>query len=306
MQLNCKSFLGRCQPRWPKSKCERFKVNRNGWHAKAILGNRFFLNCWMQCIELIQPIRYCFILSVPYHKPKQHTLKEFLSRRSIMEQEQQIRSKPRLNSAAAIKMSGQDLVEYANKINQRIQEAEEFFQEEDDENDDEENMSAPTENKANEVNAGDDGAADKSNDIDGKSSEPIENVEGIHIEHSVVDGPEVDLMASEEITHIETEPFEDIPDRNVIELHTERTDLDDELDKMDAPPQPPQPSKRQLEIAALATISAPKLGGGSGMIIDFETNEIKPKPKSGVELLVERFVTNAIVKPKICDEQEIR
>lgn len=49
-------------------------------------------------------------LSVPYHVPKKHSLKEFLSRRNIN------KPIPIMNSvktAAAIKMSKEDLIEYA-------------------------------------------------------------------------------------------------------------------------------------------------------------------------------------------------
>lgn len=49
-------------------------------------------------------------LSVPYHVPKKHSLKEFLNRRNIN------KPIPIMNSvktAAAIKMSKEDLIEYA-------------------------------------------------------------------------------------------------------------------------------------------------------------------------------------------------
>lgn len=88
---------------------------------------------------------------------------------------------------------------------------------------------------------------------------------------------------------------------NVIELHTEQTELDDELDKMIAKDQ----RKSRLEaVLSVATLSAPKLSGGSGMVIDLETNELKPKEKSGVDILVERFVKNTVVKSVNTESQE--
>lgn len=50
--------------------------------------------------------------SVPYHKPKQHSLKEFLSRRSIVQQQEKLNSKPIPKAAVAIKMSEEELIQY--------------------------------------------------------------------------------------------------------------------------------------------------------------------------------------------------
>lgn len=87
---------------------------------------------------------------------------------------------------------------------------------------------------------------------------------------------------------------------NVVELHTEQTELDEELDKMIAKDK----RKSRLEaVLSITTLGAPKLSGSSGMLIDFETNELKPNV-SGVDMLVERFVKNAIVKSANTESQE--
>lgn len=49
-------------------------------------------------------------LSVPYHVPKKHSLKEFLNRRNINKPVPQLDT---VKAAAAIKMSKEDLIEYA-------------------------------------------------------------------------------------------------------------------------------------------------------------------------------------------------
>lgn len=49
-------------------------------------------------------------LSVPYHKPKQHTLKDFLSRRTINRPVPMALTK---KAAATIKMSKEELEQYA-------------------------------------------------------------------------------------------------------------------------------------------------------------------------------------------------
>lgn len=89
---------------------------------------------------------------------------------------------------------------------------------------------------------------------------------------------------------------------NVVELHTEKTELDNELDKMIAKD---QRKSRLAAMLSITTLNAPKLSGGSGMVIDLETNEMKPKEKSGVDMLVERFAKNAIVKSVNIESQEI-
>lgn len=53
-----------------------------------------------------------FFYSVPYHKPKQYSLKEFLNRRSIQHHEQ-VPLQPTKKTAAAIKMSEEELIIYA-------------------------------------------------------------------------------------------------------------------------------------------------------------------------------------------------
>lgn len=285
------------------------------------------------------------IPSVPYHKPKQRSLQEFLSRRSIMEHGEQLKSKPLLKTAAAIKMSGQDLIDYANKINQRIQESEEFFQEEEEEDENSDdghnggtaNEDNPQENIGASGNKeqGDQESVEKVPDNAGSVETDLTNEAAAAIDLAMdtdlddipldeISAPEntktasttniasnaVDDGASTSHAHDmdilpETELDENPSKQNIIELHTERNDLDDELDQMDAPVV--QTSNRKRNIAAFAPLCAPKLGVGKGMIIDLETNVIMPQPKSGVDLLVERFVQNAIVRPSHGqEEQEIR
>lgn len=75
---------------------------------------------------------------------------------------------------------------------------------------------------------------------------------------------------------------------NIIEFHTERTELDDELDAMLAGDHP-KPS--------ISTDFVPKLKGGDGLVIDLETNDLKqPTSQDGVQELFSRFIKNACVK----------
>lgn len=53
-----------------------------------------------------------YLSSVPYHKPKQRTLQEFLNRKSLMKQSQMDVSHNPKKTAAAIKMTREELEEY--------------------------------------------------------------------------------------------------------------------------------------------------------------------------------------------------
>lgn len=82
-----------------------------------------------------------------------------------------------------------------------------------------------------------------------------------------------------------------------IALHTEKSELDSELDKMIH--EENRRKKLQALSLALDVHAAPKLSGNRNMIIDFESNEVKPRVKSGIEELQERFLQNAMKKPKV-------
>lgn len=85
---------------------------------------------------------------------------------------------------------------------------------------------------------------------------------------------------------------------DMIELHTIQTELDDELDAM-----PTNTNKIKIPFP---TDFVPKLKGEKGFVIDLETNDVKPIPKTGVDELFERFMGNAVVKPQKVETQDIR
>lgn len=53
-----------------------------------------------------------YLSSVPYHKPKQRTLQEFLNRKSLMKTSRMSVTHDPKKTAAAIKMTGEELKEY--------------------------------------------------------------------------------------------------------------------------------------------------------------------------------------------------
>lgn len=51
----------------------------------------------------------------------------------------------------------------------------------------------------------------------------------------------------------------------------------------------PVESAKLIALKSLANIGVPRLSGGLGMIIDLESNEVMTKPKTGTDVLMERF-----------------
>lgn len=88
---------------------------------------------------------------------------------------------------------------------------------------------------------------------------------------------------------------------DVIEIHTARTELDDELDAMST-----NEINKEKKKLSISTDYVPKLKGDKGLMIDFETNDLLPDPKTGVDELLTRFVKNALVKPQPVETQDIK
>lgn len=238
-----------------------------------------------------------FAFSVPYHKPKQYSLQEFLNRRSLSSASHTTKSTTAGKAAAAIKMSEEDLIEYARKLEDRAQEAIEFFRSEDEDEEEIENEDNPKSPEKSEVQKAlneeysteivtDCSVGEEMTESFAQSVEELENVES-NIAPAIAAEKilnEAQLMPS---TSAETK------ENQHIELHTTASDLDLELDQMIA-----EDRKKSsiAKILALSNISAPKLHGQKDMVIDLETNEIMPREKLGVEELKERFIKHVIPK----------
>lgn len=195
-------------------------------------------------------------------------------------------------------------------MEQRAQEAIDFFQNEDDEPKQQQSSDEKNDNEAvNEANKP--GEIVEAPD----SHEAVENMEfgatnpDPHSPESVViatlstESPEMEnvesIVAEQTASPAEEqEEFTDVPgpSSNNIALHTEKSHLDMELDKMISD------DNRRKKILALSLAldvdAAPKLSGDENMIIDLDSNLVKPREKSGVEELQERFLCHAMKKPK--------
>lgn len=88
------------------------------------------------------------------------------------------------------------------------------------------------------------------------------------------------------------------PNSKFTGFHTEQTDLDKELETMS------MPIVKHKTI--LLDTGAPRLSGSKGMVIDFDSNEIKVAEKAGVDELFERFLKNSRKFSTPSDSIEVR
>lgn len=252
-------------------------------------------------------------VSVPYHRPKQHTLQEFLSRRTVFKPCVESNSVDKMaagrkKAITAIKMTPEQLAAYAKQLEEREKEAVEFFKSEEDENEssdvemevagEETNKDiaklpvSTEENKPNNMSDPTSSVNDvvenilDVNDAVVESSAPIETELGKNLR--VTDSEEGALSASKQIenlpvdlpTPMESEPTSD-PTKN-----TKVIDYDPFLSE----PTPSKLAQKKAELLLGGTIKAfPTLKGNVDMVIDLDSGDMGPKTPSGPELLLQRF-----------------
>lgn len=199
---------------------------------------------------------------------------------------------------------------FSDSLEQRAQEAIEFFQNEEDEPKHQQNSDESDDNGAiNEpdkpgeiIEATDSHEAVESMELE--ATEPdTPSAESVDIATTNTESPELECVESIVAEQIilpseEQEELNNIPgpSSSDITLHTEKSQLDIELDKMIS-----EENRRKKLMAlslALDADAAPKLSGDKNMIIDLELNVVKPREKSGVEELQERFLCHALKAPK--------
>ncbi|KAJ6638406.1 Claspin, partial [Pseudolycoriella hygida] len=238
-------------------------------------------------------------LSVPYHKPKQYSLKEFMNRRTI--------NKPvplALNKkvAATIKMTSEELEQYAKSLAERNKESQEFYRSES-ENDDKEaspkcetNPVVETSNIVEESAKVSNLATDLSH-VTGATKTTSEIIAGIDSEESALESvvKTSNLSANE---------------NDVTDLQTNSgTVAEDELSE----PNPAEPketieidyyfgenegnkSQTQNALLPLYGTHTPCLKTPVNGVINLDAEDEKPV-KKGSDELFERFMKHAIKKP---------
>ncbi|XP_031632211.1 claspin isoform X2 [Contarinia nasturtii] len=229
-------------------------------------------------------------VNIPYHKPKQHSLTEFLSRRSIVEQQEKLSKKP-------IKMTNEELIEFMDVLEKRTQEAENFFQEEEEENK-ESNTNLDDIIMDNNENGNDNKNENSNNDVEETEPTQLEEAAQFHVD--TVENNEENDINNHGITEMMGGDGE-ITDQNefnaaVSEIEAFSNALDVQLETI--------PMNKDKVKLSIPTDHVPKLKGEKGFVIDFETNDLKPMQKTGVDELLERFKKNVQANPHANDTQD--
>ncbi|XP_073837927.1 claspin [Musca autumnalis] len=254
-------------------------------------------------------------ISIPYHKPKKHTLQDFLNRRTIIKPEAQ-NSSPIVEAVRSknLKMTQEELEQYAKLMEERAKEATEFFKSE-------------SESEEEEMEFKDnDGVLDRPMEKelieDGSSSKTNAN----NIQESTVQITEHALEEEKEnmeepLQLTEEEMAEILAAEEEQQKHQESTATDEqtespstskvliteviELPKLDMntvkispvkkPPLPktPRNSLNIKQILATKKLKdSPSLSGDPNKLIDLETGDLVERKPTGVENLMQRLMCN--------------
>ncbi|XP_061392790.1 claspin [Musca vetustissima] len=237
-------------------------------------------------------------ISIPYHKPKKHTLQDFLNRRTIIKPEAQ-NSSPIVEAVRSknLKMTQEELEEYAKLMEERAKEATEFFKSESEEEEEE------------EVFKDNDGVIDKPMDqqnLENNDPKPATELTENNSEPLQLTEEEMaEILAAEE----QQETTED--NQNTDAASTSKVLITEviELPKLDmntvkispvkkppppaAPQQTPRNSLNIKQILATKNLKGrPSLSGDPNKLIDLETGDLVERKPTGVENLMQRLMCN--------------
>ncbi|XP_030570454.1 claspin [Drosophila novamexicana] len=237
-------------------------------------------------------------VSVPYHQPKPRTLKEFLSRRTInkplavaLAGGSPMPNKKEPRRSMGLRMTSEELQAYAKLMEERAQEATEFFKSESEHEDDDEEEEPIAKNSA-------------AVDIETEGGEPKSQSEvNDHLAQPEAEpAPSVDVESALEPTEAEAmimaeaQPMTEAISPTKTGLVTEIV----ELPKLDlstlnvTPPSKPSTPRiseaiRRLKDEKSSDVS-PSLKGDANMVIDLETGDMFAKKPTGVDDLLQRLI----------------
>ena len=263
-------------------------------------------------------------IHVPYHKPKQYSLKEFMSRRTINKPsvEKIRRGEMPMSSIMALKMrsKGEGLEKFAQQMKEREEEALEFFKSESESEDEAENKENVSENTtAPNADENDDKKDEKLDELSAEVQlneipEPTvtDKEEKVH----VLDQPSTD---PEPIPSVETESNPDSPPTNSIsdvKMEEPMASLDSDLERLrekyknipdfeDLDPAVIKAEKIEKLNARFSSLTVPTLKtlqemGSNDVCIDLSTGVIEPRKLTGPEMLFQRYL-KTVQKPKAKD-----
>uniref|UniRef100_A0A8D8HVP7 Claspin n=1 Tax=Culex pipiens TaxID=7175 RepID=A0A8D8HVP7_CULPI len=216
-------------------------------------------------------------VSVPYHKPKQRTLEEFLNRRTI-QNPLQFPVDGRQSLAAAIRMPPEQLEAFAKYLEEREKETIEFFKNENvQEEPAEEPVETPQEVPVSEPEA--------TTTLPAVDTEPIESLRVTDTEPDELDALVNKTCENAEALLAASQPTDEPTSPKP---STSGVAIDYDLFTRTTPTS--KLSQKKAELLADASIPAfPTLKGGPDMLIDLDSGELKPKTPSGPDALFARF-----------------
>uniref|UniRef100_A0A1I8NTF8 Claspin n=1 Tax=Stomoxys calcitrans TaxID=35570 RepID=A0A1I8NTF8_STOCA len=257
-------------------------------------------------------------ISIPYHKPKKYSLQDFLNRKTIIKPPSLQSNSPIADAVRSknLKMTQEELEEYAKLMEERAKEATEFFK------------SESEDESENEVLKDNEGIVDKQPEAE-TMIESDKNSQGevnhMHTEmtmnenkllsKNILDeeekvGPGELELTEEELAEIlaqeerQKQEFYETPSTSKV-LITEVIELP-KLDmktvkispvKKPLPPPPPvqatpKPSINIKELLAKKSLTAsPSLSGDPNKLIDLETGDLVERKPSGIENLMKRLMS---------------
>lgn len=206
-------------------------------------------------------------IHVPYHKPRQYTLQEFLSRKSLKKPIIEKGQKPR-SAILELKKISENIEAFAQKMKEREEEAIEFFRSES-----ESEAEEPSEDKEN---------------ISANPSVPSEtnNPQEIVVIENCKETEEV----APKTAHVEKSP-EDLE----LERLTKKYENDEKQAEVEVKDEP------ELEVKAEASrppmLKTLQEMGSKDFVIDLSSGAIEPRKLSGPELLFQKYM-KSVQKPK--------
>lgn len=219
-------------------------------------------------------------VSVPYHKPKQRTLEEFLNRRTV-QNPLLFPGDGRQSLAAAIRMPPEQLEAFAKYLEERERETIEFFKNENVDEDEEavESTQEPPPTEPTTVQEPE--PIVEAPTITSMDTEPIETLRVTDTEADELDALVNKTCENAEMLLASQADTSPKPSTSVT--------IDYDLFSHPTPP-PSKLAQKKAELLANTTIPTfPTLKGTPDMLIDLDSGELKPKTPSGPDVLFQRF-----------------
>lgn len=207
-------------------------------------------------------------IAVPYHKPRQFTLQEFLSRKSLKKPTLEKGQKPR-SAILELKKINENIEAFAQKMKEREEEAIEFFRSE----------------------------------SESEGEEPGEDKENVSVNPIVVAAPEsvpaeqVVEPAAAEISEVLSEEPPEVPEKSPEDLELDRLREKYETEKPSEGENKPEPEPAP-PAPMIKTLKTIQEMGSKDFVIDLDSGTIVPKKLTGPELLFQKYL-KSVQKPKL-------